>query len=280
MNTISVMTMMRRTKVRSGVKEKSEMKLTPLVPLVRTPSVLVLLMLCAGLSISVTNAQESHQFKDGQEKLGVFREVLKTRGFKPTTQPRPEYCDTFLIDLLANKAVQPIEPVVQAMSENDPGLKKWRRCDGNHRAGIVATNPRIEYDGIGSLLGGPPYRYFRIDMDGRQQSGKEDVLYHEKYLNDKGVLTGKAAYSWVDLERCVIRQVFSVESTTPPPWENVPSALYRIHMPVLHMHKPLLMELTPYSNNSGVSNYRFTVTALNDKLPATICAWDETNSPR
>lgn len=30
MNTISVMTMMRRTKVRSGVKEKSEMKLTPL----------------------------------------------------------------------------------------------------------------------------------------------------------------------------------------------------------------------------------------------------------
>jgi hypothetical protein len=94
-----------------------------------------------------------------------------------------------------------IEPFVVADSADDPRMAKWKQCEGRdyHDFDIVPEN---FFDWL-SKLGTPPYRYYRIELDGNKKNGLEDMIYYNqpKDLN----MQGETGYAWVDLSNCEIK---------------------------------------------------------------------------
>jgi hypothetical protein len=132
--------------------------------------------------------------------------VLKKEKYLRPTEYNAPHCDQIMKDFLANKNFKAIEPVVRADSINDPRMAKWRQCE---EYGLGGENVFKSLD----LLGGPPYRYYRIELDGNEENGPEDMIYHNKCEGETSIrfcMISKNGYTWVDLSNCMIKDGFSV----------------------------------------------------------------------
>ncbi len=151
-------------------------------------------------------AQETMQFESEAKKLEFIRQVLKKEKYLRPTEYNAPHCKQIMKDFLANKNFKAIEPVVRADSINDLRMAKWRQCE---EYGLGGENVFKSLD----LLGGPPYRYYRIELDGNEENGPEDMIYHNKCEGETSIrfcMISKNGYTWVDLSNCMIKDGFPV----------------------------------------------------------------------
>lgn len=151
-------------------------------------------------------AQESMQFDSEAKKLEFIRQMLKKGKYLRPNEYNAPHCKQIMKEFLADKNFKAIEPVVRADSVDDPAMAKWKQCERKdyHDYNV---DPERFFDWLDSL-GGPPYRYYRIELDGNKGNGPEDMIYHNQ-TSEPGKL-GKTGYTWVDLSNCEIKDVFPV----------------------------------------------------------------------
>lgn len=208
--------------------------------------------------------QESHQFPSETAKLKAIRKVVRQHTFVPTLPPEHEYCTQLFKDFLADRHIKAIEPDVRADDENDPRLAKWHRCDDVSIDDMKVTDPKLGYDSI-QLLGGPPYRYYRIDIDGHPENGKEDVLYAEAGPE----VRGDTGYYWVDLQGCGIRGGAGTNSVYIHK-DASNQNLYRLNMLAAYRGVPLEVELYSIGTNYKIQFMRF-----DKQQRPLLCAWHQ-----
>ncbi len=151
------------------------------------------------------DAQESMRFDNEGKKLEFIRGMLSKEKYLRLSEYSDPSCNAMMTDLLAGKDFKAIEPDVRADSADDPRLAKWHQCDHKdyHDTGV---DWQVSYDDL-EWLGWPPYRYYRIELDGNPENGPEDMIYHE--TNPKHQVNyNQTGYTWVDLERCEVEGGF------------------------------------------------------------------------
>ncbi len=144
--------------------------------------------------------QETRKFDSEAKKLDFIRQMLTKEKYLRLSQYSAPHCKQMMTDLLANKNFKAIEPDVRADSVDDPRMAKWRQCEHKdyHDYDVDVKN---FFDWLDNL-GGPPYRYYRIELDGNKANGPEDMIYHNQ-TSEPGKL-GETGYTWVDLSNCEI----------------------------------------------------------------------------
>jgi len=165
-------------------------------------------------------AQETMQFDSEAKKLEFIRKMLaKEKYLRPSSENErlfAPHCKVMMKDLLANRNFKAIEPDVRADSVDDPRMAKWRQCEDKGLSGVFVFRSL-------DLLGAPPYRYYRIELDGNKENGPEDMIYHNKC---KGPISGSTGYTWVDLNNCeIVRGGFTVTGALQT-WSDKPNAIY------------------------------------------------------
>jgi hypothetical protein len=166
-------------------------------------------------------AQETMQFDSEAKKLEFIRQkLIKETYFSPYERNAP-HCNQMMKDLLANKNFKAIEPVVRADSVDDPRMAKWKQCEDY---GLGGANVFKSLD----LLGAPPYRYYRIELDGNKENGPEDMIYHnqcEGEISGRFCMISRTGYTWVDLSNCEIKDGFPITGALTK-WSRKPDAVY------------------------------------------------------
>lgn len=180
-------------------------------------------------------AQESHRFKSEAKKLKVMRQVMATGTFHYRGDDRePEYCRQFRNELSAGK-IKAIEPYLRVESMNDPRIEPWQGCGPEAHSGDDAL-PTDYYLGL-EFLGGPPFRFYRLELDGDKTNGKEDVV-----SVSPGEIRGGNAYHWVDLHQCLIRGGNGVRGKSPLDGPDR-AGRYRLNVLAKYQGEPISFEL-------------------------------------
>lgn len=170
-----------------------------------------LILLATGFLIflcELASAQESMRFDSEAKKLEYIRHhILAHRKQIKPFENNPSDCSRMLNEFLAGRYFKAIEPVVIADSEDDPRLARWDQCSSKDYRDLNLAPE--EFYGWLELLGGPPYRYYRVELDGNKNNGPEDLIYHET-PKDPSKQTNQTftGYTWVDLERCKKKGTF------------------------------------------------------------------------
>ena len=139
----------------------------------------------------------------------AFKTALREQPSSYNRYPQYPFCVKFFEDLAAARGMKAIEPSVRAESADAPGLAKWHRCDGAEEADVA--DPTSPYLGL-YMLGGPPYRYYRVDPKGKSKEGEKDFLYHNLYWHGTH-LAGHLGYTWVDIKKCTVKDGASLSHT-------------------------------------------------------------------
>jgi hypothetical protein len=147
------------------------------------------------------NAQESMRFDSEAKKLEFIRDMLLKEKHLRLSEHMRGHCVDIMKDLLSGNGFQAIEPYVRADSADDPRLEKWSQCR-QHDYHDFDIDPK-QFFGWLPQLGAPPYRYYRIELDGNLENGPEDLIYHES--PDRPTSTTSTGYTWVDLKNCEIK---------------------------------------------------------------------------
>jgi len=204
-------------------------------------------------------AQETMQFDSEAKKLEFIRQMLlKEKYLRPSSEDKvifPPRCKGIMKDLLANKHFRAIEPVVRADSVDDPRMAKWRQCDREDLLGGPFVFESLD------LLGAPPYRWYRIEMDGNKENGPEDMIYYNMPSDRRK--PGRTGYSWIDLENCEIKNGFTVTG-----------ALERKHS---HPNAVFLNALTYYKGElwalDFIDGFRVSLMRWLDREHMESCGW-------
>jgi len=147
-------------------------------------------------------AQETMQFDSEARKLEFIRQTLKKEKYLRPSEYNAPHCKQIMKDFLANKDFKAIEPVVRADSINDPRMAKWTQCEHKdyHDYNV---DPERFFQSL-EFFGAPPYRYYRIELDGNKGNGPEDMIYHNQ-PSDRNK-RGETGYTWVDLSNCEVKK--------------------------------------------------------------------------
>ena len=165
---------------------------------------------------------------------------------------------------MSDKYVRAVAPDVETSDENDPRLERWHRCG---HADIGGTRPDLYL--MLSLLGGPPYRYYKLDMAGGRP--KQEVIYTEAYRKGSEFAgTGETAYHWVDLDTCTLMGGAAVGN--PLVVQNTPQKLPSRNVLVRYRATYLAVDLFEIGNT-----YEFRAQALDEESRhnGRYCAWKD-----
>lgn len=151
--------------------------------------------------------QESHRFSTEAEKLVKMREIVRTHDFIDSPD-QPKACAPLLSALRSDTSLDAIEPDMRINSIDDPRLKKWNDCpDTILNKSLPPGEYGLLFEGLEISGGHPPYRIYRLELDGNKTNGPEEVIYHEFDFE-----TGHTGYSWIDTQRCAIKTYIEAES--------------------------------------------------------------------
>jgi len=166
-------------------------------------------LLMAGVLFSIcfnAYAQETMQFDSEAKKLEFIRQTLKKEKYLRSDEYNAPRCKQIMKDFLANKNFKAIEPFVRANSIDDPRMVKWRQCEDKDYSDYNGDPER--FFNFLNNLGAPPYRYYRIELDGNPKDGPEDMVYYT--MPSDRTQPGRTGYAWVDLKNCEIKNGFTV----------------------------------------------------------------------
>ena len=145
-------------------------------------------------------AQESMKFNNEAKKLEFIRQMLGKEKYLRLSEYSALHCKQIMKDLLANRNFKAIEPDVRADSVDDPRMVKWRQCE-NKDYHDYNVDVKDFFDWL-DKLGDPPYRYYKIELDGNRANGPEDMIYYNQPIDPKRLKLGTTGYTWVDLSNC------------------------------------------------------------------------------
>jgi uncharacterized protein YecT (DUF1311 family) len=219
-----------------------------------------------GLSPSQRSwAREWPRIAPESKKLEIIKKVIRERKFTPSLGPAdPPYCRQAFQDLVSGEHFVAVEPEVRAESQDDPRLTKWHRCNRAEEDDV--KNQAFPYLGI-EWAGGPPYRSYRVEVDGNPDNGPEDVLYTERGLSNR---TG---YTWVDIEGCTVKRTVNLMVIHFP--EPPPPGHYKLNVLANYRGEAIVIELAALHANPDDSNeweYGLGVERINGKQAAS-CHW-------
>ncbi len=187
---------------------------------------------------------EKPDFDNETDKLNFMRKIVKKQKFAPARPEQhfesSEYCQHFFTDFVNGKGIEAIEPEYRTNDENDPRLEKW-----NHSCADKGSGAEDAYDYLWSL-GGPPYRYYQIDVDGNPKNGKEDVFYTDFEKGDSVSVIGHNGYFWIDLKRCVVAGG-ALPTSTPVGLALLPPNAYSLSLLVKYRNEYLSVGLSAYN---------------------------------
>lgn len=199
-------------------------------------------------------------FDNETDKLKFMRYIANQHTFESPQNPaNSAFCQQFFEDFSKGVHVVAVEPDVRASDVNDPHLEKWHQCE----------NKEIAPDGFDylQLLGGPPYRYYQIDIDGNPGNGKEDVIYTDYKKAPSGGTVGQNSYYWIDLEKCEFMGGGDITSLTP--LHPIPPNVYHLNSIVKYKDRYLAVDLSPL----GLPDYSLHANTIGAKLDQQICFW-------
>lgn len=189
------------------------------------------------------------------EKMNVILRMVSSLGFTLPREDAVPYCTTLLGALTKRSRLVVLEPTVRASSEDDPRLQKWRKCDQAEEEDV--KDPKNPYLGP-YMLGGGPFRYYRVELDGNAANGKEDILYHERGLGPNK--TGFTGYSWVDIEGCSFKRSWHLVANTYA--GLLPAGQYRTSVLATYKGEVLALELTAtYPKPQRPTEYQYELRA-------------------
>ncbi|NLW35785.1 MAG: hypothetical protein GXY80_09935 [Syntrophorhabdus aromaticivorans] len=157
------------------------------------------------LLVASAHTQESMRFDSEAKKLAFIRQMLLQAREVTLSEDSRQHCHQMMKDLLAGKDIKAIEPDVRADSASDPRLARWNQCLHHVHKDLSDEEERKIYWSL-RHLGDPPYRYYRVELDGNAKDGPEDLIYHETPKENAG--SASTGYTWVDLKNCMIRGGF------------------------------------------------------------------------
>jgi hypothetical protein len=165
-------------------------------------------MMFVVMMCNTANANESKQFKSETKKLNFIKQMLKKEKHLRLGEDSAPHCKKMMKDLLKGKNFKAIEPYLRADSEDSPRLSRWKQCEDKDYQDVGVDSDKF-FERL-SGLGGPPYRFYRIELDGNRKNGLEDMVYHE--IPSDTYVRGDNGYTWVDLKKCMIKPGFPVET--------------------------------------------------------------------
>jgi hypothetical protein len=168
-------------------------------------------------------------------------------------------------DLRADRQIVAVEPDVRTDSETDPALKKWHECEHATPDQMETTDPNAYFTHL-EFLGGPPFRYYKIDIDGNPNNGKEDLIYHEKSRSGQ---SGSTGYDWVDLKGCFVKGGAPVTRS-----ERTPKGFQQVDLVTKYRSEYVVLDMYTNSTDPNESRYRLRMYRLNRQKPF-VCAWHE-----
>jgi hypothetical protein len=207
----------------------------------------------------LANSSEKPDFDAEVDKFEFMRRIVKGSELYPA-EPN-EFCQRFLKDFRNGEGVEAIEPDVRTNDESDPRLTRWNQCKGNDANGPGA------FGGIQLDLGGPPYRYYQIDLDGNPQNGKEDVIYTDFQRGSSGGVVGENGYFWVDLNACVV--IGGSGSVMTHGLELLRPNAYLLNVLVKYRGSYRVVDISP----SGHTGFTLGTGALGDMAQRRSCLW-------
>jgi hypothetical protein len=177
------------------------------------------IVLIIGIILSIVclnvNAQENMKFDSEAKKLDFIRQMLsKEKNLRIADDAQythPQYCSVMMKDLLTGKNFKAIEPDVKAESMDDPRLEKCNQCRGRDYHDFN-VDPELFFGWL-PQFGAPPYRYYRIELDGNPKNGPEDMIYAE--YSDELSYVGTSSYTWVNLSKCEIQKGGGFVASSP-----------------------------------------------------------------
>jgi len=158
--------------------------------------IMIIAMACTSAA-----AQETMQFKSEAKKLDFIRQMLKKEKHLRLSEYSASHCKQMMKDLLAGKNFKAIEPYLKASSEDDERLARWNQCRDKDYHDVDVDSDK--FFGDLSDLGGPPYRFYRIELDDNSKSGPADIVYTDTFCDQNS--SSGAGYSWVNLKNCEIK---------------------------------------------------------------------------
>jgi hypothetical protein len=188
------------------------------------------------------------------QKLKRIRESLMAQKHM---EPSPKWanqkeCDRMLQDLLAGRHFRAIEPFLIVESEDDPRIPEpWQACRYAEAEGDEARAQRL-FNGVGYVLGDPPYRLYHLIADKDSRANWIYVAYGEPSAR-----TGRGGwYSSVSLDKCEITG-------------QMPTLSGSSKLNILASFRTEVVVITL------IENYRLEFRSSDIKLPA--CGWRVTD---
>ena len=133
-------------------------------------------------------------------------------------------------------------------------MVKWRQCEDKG----PSAPPLFDFL---EFLGAPPYRYYRIELDGNTKNGPEDMIYHN--MPSDRAQPGRTGYAWVDLENCEIKNGFTVTGAL----ERISKKTNAVYLNTLVYYKGELLAA------DFVDGFGFSLTRWLDRGHMESCYW-------
>lgn len=156
--------------------------------------------------VKLEEMSETWRYAKDADKLPVIQELLANERLKPRKNPpNAPFCKALRRDLLAGRHIMVIEPEFQVLTQAASEIQPWLSCKGGTvwegRVPWRGERPYERLDGV------PPYRLYRIELDGKLKNGPEPVVVSR----EAGTWSGQM-YRWVDMDKCEVRHAAQVSS--------------------------------------------------------------------
>ncbi|HYS88128.1 MAG TPA: hypothetical protein VEN78_24490 [Bradyrhizobium sp.] len=236
--------------------------------------------------VRIEQLGENWQYARDADKLPLIRKALASGLLHAPSHDdnRSAFCKTFPRDLLAGR-FEVIEPEFQVLSADDPRLGErvvqdtpegvrelsmddprvhWHRCDAINREDSTAREEYQVFMGL-ELLGVPPYRFYRIELDGNPRNGPEEVVLSREHGNGYS-----HDYAWVKLKGCEIRRNVNVSS--PRAWLK-PDARDALSLLIRYRGRHMILDYTDWAKR-GETQTKVSV-YLTDFRSLEYCKWGD-----
>lgn len=149
-------------------------------------------------------------YKHESEKANAIKQMLATVQLKPSESNYDKrFCGQFFDDLKQMKGIRFVDPVVQALSYEDPALDKWKRncgtkpplhfsysCLKNVVDNVHSYTDAMETPGCFKGFGVPPLKIYQLPPI--KQGGKKRYIFYA----DNAYGSAGGGFQQIDTEKC------------------------------------------------------------------------------
>ena len=215
--------------------------------------------------IPLSDTEESHYFEYESEKLKVIRDIVRRQSFRwyHPYMKEPEYCTEFKRDFIKGEHLVAVEPDFRTNNPNDKKFEALNRCLDAR----VHPNESVdgEFWGVKNL-GGPPFRFYSLDVDNNPANGKEYILYIEPIRKNNS----DTGYVWIDSNECLIKAGAGQGTMR----KDNQRKLYRFTTLAKYKGELIMVGIDPSPGSPSPTAYEFNMWRFDKEKHLLECAFD------